>query len=87
MIRRVILSALIVFQWQSGMVQNTAFIVVCAAVLIWTIALRKFCHKVLNIQETIIEVALCVIHGIYFMFMNEESEKVSSGRYHIFGVA
>lgn len=86
-LRRQIMVYLIVFGWQHGIVQITIFAVVCLLVLASKIYIRPYKCAMIGAQEIIFEIILNVVIILFITFSTEKSEMVSSGSFHIIGIA
>ena len=70
MLRRILLSALIVFGWEHGLFQGCLFFVVCVGVVISKIILWPFKNWILNLQSIIFEFILWIVIGLFASFYN-----------------
>ena len=68
MIRRILLSILIIFAWGNGLIQVCIFIIICALVLVSKLVFRPFKSLILNIQSFIFEIILLVILWFFASF-------------------
>ena len=74
MIRRILLSILIIFVWGNGLIQVCIFIIICALVLISKFIFRPFKSLILNIQSFIFEFILLVILWFFASFSDKSTE-------------
>ena len=68
MIRRILLSFLIVFGWQNGIIQVCTFFLICLGVLILKLFMRPYNSPLLNIQNISFEIILLAVIGIFGSF-------------------
>ena len=86
MIRRIILSLLLVFRQNYGKQQLFIFFPCCLLVLMWKILIRPFKQTKINFWDITNEVILWVILGIFFNFKDIKTEKVLKGTPHTLGL-
>lgn len=84
-LRRVALSAIVIYKWNHGMTQTILFLSVWIMVLLWKIFIRSFRHWILIFQDILFEFYLWTIIAIYLKFTQPESEKVIEGTAHVLG--
>ena len=86
MIRRILLSFLIIFGWSHGFIQDIAFICICLVVVIMKICMRPFRYILLNIQDFIFEFVLLMVIGIFITFKEKSTLLSETGTPNILGI-
>ena len=74
MLRRILLSVLIIYGWGHGIYQSLLFLLIWIGVLISKILLRPFKNWILNMQQVIFEFILWVVIGILSTFYDKSTE-------------